>query len=114
MQFTAIFYCKIAIFAPLPPKFSRLRRTFGGRCAPGPAAPDPPPSASTPVSRYTSSLPQGAPPWWGNGESFLSATRPPHNLVTDVTLIMWDRVSSIKYCCSFLLNFASHARDQLR
>ena len=42
MQFTAIFYCKIAIFAPLTPKFSRLRRTFGGRCAPGPAAPDPP------------------------------------------------------------------------
>ena len=42
MQFTAIFDCVIAIFAPLPPKFSRLRRAFGGRCAPGPAAPDPP------------------------------------------------------------------------
>ena len=39
------------------------------------------------------------PPMVGVTEFFLSSTRPHHNLVTGVTLIMWDRVSSNKYCC---------------
>ena len=42
MQFTVIFYCKIAIFYPSPEKFRACGARFGGRCAPGPAAPDPP------------------------------------------------------------------------
>ena len=42
MQFTVIFYCKIAIFDPSPEKFRACGALFGGRCAPGPAAPDPP------------------------------------------------------------------------
>ena len=42
MQFTVIFYCKIAIFDPSADKFRACGALFGGRCAPGPAAPDPP------------------------------------------------------------------------
>ena len=42
MQFTVIFYSKIAIFDPSPEKFRACGALFWGRCAPGPAAPDPP------------------------------------------------------------------------